>query len=96
MPVISLDAVMVLSRVERGPLFVGMQSKTDIVPSSASARAEGHRQRFRQFQADAAKAQRSQPLTEVETARLVADFHARGGLVTICPPMEAGTVTAGD
>ncbi|WP_137181755.1 hypothetical protein [Roseomonas sp. AR75] len=63
----------------------------DAVPATPS-RAEAYRERFRQSQAIAAQVARAraaggQP-SESEAARLVAEFHARGGKVTVCPQPE--------
>jgi hypothetical protein len=63
----------------------------DAVPTTPS-RAEAYRERFRQSQAIAAQVARAraaggQP-SESEAARLVAEFHARGGKVTVYPQAE--------
>jgi hypothetical protein len=60
----------------------------DVTPTTPT-RADAYRERFRQAQAIAAQIARAraaggQP-TETEAARLVAEFHARGGRVTVCP-----------
>jgi len=61
--------------------------------SSASAtRAERIRERMRQAQVIAAQAARlratgGQP-SGAEAARLIAEFHARGGQVTVCPMVD--------
>ena len=65
----------------------------DAAPTTPT-RADAYRERFRQAQAIAAQIARAraaggQP-TETEAARLVAEFHARGGQVTICPPPNDG------
>jgi hypothetical protein len=56
------------------------------------SRADVQRERFRRAQAIAAQTARAraaggQP-TETEAARLVAEFYARGGQVTVCPQHE--------
>jgi hypothetical protein len=60
--------------------------------SAAEARAEAHRERFRQAQAIAAQIARARaaggPPSADEAARLVAEFEARGGQVTVCPPPD--------
>jgi hypothetical protein len=61
--------------------------------SASTARAERIRERLRQAQIIAAQAARArtaggQP-SDDEAARLVADFHARGGQVTVCPTGDA-------
>jgi hypothetical protein len=60
----------------------------DATPATLT-RADAYRERFRQAQNIAAQIARAraaggQP-TETEAARLVAEFHARGGRVTVCP-----------
>lgn len=60
--------------------------------SAATRRADAYRERFRQSQAIAAQVARAraaggQP-SEDEAARMVAEFHARGGQVTVCPQPE--------
>ena len=61
-------------------------------PPAAASRAEAQRERFRRAQAIAAQAPRARAAGgapgEAEAARLVAEFHARGGRVTVCPPAE--------
>lgn len=78
-----------------------MQSDTENQPADAtsqhaepatSTKADMYRERFRQAQLIAAQVARAraaggQP-TETEAARLVAEFHARGGRVTVCPEAE--------
>ncbi len=58
-----------------------------------------YRERFRRAQAIAAQAARARAAggtpSEDEAARLVAEFHARGGQVTVCPPAEDGPLGAG-
>ena len=65
---------------------------TDAKAQAAAERAQKYRERFRRAQAIAAQAARSraaggQP-SEAGAARLIAEFHARGGRVTVCPPAE--------
>jgi len=77
-----------------------MQDEESTAPSEAEAgqlsssvtRAERIRERLRQAQFIAAQAARAraaggQP-SDDEAARLVAEFHARGGQVTVCPPVD--------
>lgn len=59
---------------------------------AATTRADAYRERFRRTQAIAAQVARAraaggQP-SENEAARLIAEFHARGGQVTVCPQPE--------
>ena len=57
---------------------------------AAAKRAEVGRARFHlAAQKDAAMAAGGKP-GEAEAARMVAEFHARGGRVTVCPPAEGG------
>jgi hypothetical protein len=57
--------------------------------SPSTARADAQRERFRRNQLIAAQAARIRaaggPPSENEAARLVAEFHAKGGQVTVCP-----------
>lgn len=56
----------------------------------AATRADAIRERFRRSQAVAAQGARARaaggPPNEEEAARLVTEFHAQGGRVTVCPP----------
>ena len=65
--------------------------KPDKSPTAAT-RADIFRERFRRAQAIAAQADRARaaggPPSEEEAARLVAEFQAQGGRVTICPPAD--------
>jgi hypothetical protein len=55
---------------------------------TAAKRAEAGRARFHvAAQRDAALAAGGAP-SEADAARMVAEFHARGGRVTVCPPAE--------
>ena len=55
---------------------------------AAAKRAEVGRARFHvAAQKDAALAAGGRP-SEAEAARMVAEFHARGGRITVCPPAE--------
>lgn len=68
-------------------------AKSDDAAQAARTRADAYRERFRQAQAIAAQVARAraaggQP-SETEAARLVAEFHARGGRVTVCPQPDA-------
>jgi hypothetical protein len=62
---------------------------------AASTRADIQRQRFRQSQAIAAQVGRARAAggapSDQQAARLIAEFHARGGQVTSCPPAEETT-----
>jgi aminoglycoside phosphotransferase family enzyme len=78
-----------------------MQNSDPDVPSgtetgetapAAPERAVRYRERARQAQIVAAQATRAraaggQPSND-DAARLVAEFHARGGQVTVCPPAD--------
>lgn len=72
-----------------------MQNHNDGRPAEAGAtghaaakRAEAGRARFHvAAQKDAALAAGGKP-NEADAARMVAEFHARGGRVTACPPAE--------
>jgi hypothetical protein len=67
----------------------------DAATPAATTRAEAYRERFRKAQAIAAQVARARAAggkpSEEEAARLVAQFHARGGQVTVCPPAEEAT-----
>jgi hypothetical protein len=55
---------------------------------AAAKRAEAGRARFHvAAQKDAALAAGGKP-NEADAARMVSEFHARGGRVTVCPPAE--------
>jgi hypothetical protein len=55
---------------------------------AAARRAEAGRVRFHvAAQRDAALAAGGAP-SEADAARMVAEFHAKGGRVTVCPPAE--------
>jgi hypothetical protein len=72
-----------------------MQDDSDEQPVEAGAtagravkRAEVARARFHvAAQKDAALAAGGKP-SEAEAAHMVAEFHARGGRITVCPPAE--------
>ena len=57
---------------------------------TAATRADAYRERFRRARVIAAQMARARAAggtpSEGEAARLVAEFHARGGRVTVCPP----------
>ncbi len=81
-----------------------MQNDNDGRPAAAGAtgraaakRAEAARARFHvAAQKDAALAAGGRP-SEAEASRMVAEFHARGGRITVCPPAEdAPPVTRSD
>ena len=73
-----------------------MQSDSDEQTAKAGAtghgaakRAEVARARFHvAAQKDAALAAGGAP-SEAEASRMLAEFHARGGRITVCPPAEA-------
>jgi hypothetical protein len=60
--------------------------------SAADTRAAAMRERFRQSQLIAAQVARARAAgglpSQSEAERLVAEFHARGGQVTVCPPAK--------
>jgi hypothetical protein len=58
--------------------------------SAATRRAEQQRLRFRIAEQRARSEQAGGQPSDDEAARLVAEFHARGGQVTVCPPAEEG------
>ena len=64
--------------------------KTDPKAQAKLDRAERYRERMRQSQAIAAQKARLGAAggtpSDDEAARMVAEFHARGGQVTACPP----------
>ncbi len=62
---------------------------------AAAKRAEAGRARFHvAAQKDAALAAGGRP-SEAEASRMVAEFHARGGRVTVCPPAEDAPPSGG-
>jgi diacylglycerol kinase family enzyme len=65
-------------------------TKTEAQAQSGLDRAERYRERFRLSQTIAAQRARIEATggkpNEDEAARMVSEFHARGGQVTICPP----------
>ena len=77
-----------------------MDNKTSGESPTAATRADVYRERFRRTQVIAAQAARARAAggtpSEDEAARLVAEYQARGGRVTVCPlaedePRDAGT-----
>jgi hypothetical protein len=66
---------------------------------AADARAAAFRERFRQSQAIAAQVARARAAggapSESDAARLIAEFHANGGKVTICPPASDAEAAGG-
>ena len=63
-------------------------TKAETAGRAAAKRAEVARARFRvAAQKDAALAAGGRP-SEAEASRMVSEFHARGGRVTVCPPAE--------
>ena len=60
--------------------------------TAAETRSEAYRQRLRQAQVIAAQVARARAAgalpSESDAERLIAEFHARGGLVTVCPPPD--------
>lgn len=76
------------------------EAETTEATPAATSRADAYRERFRRSQAIAAQVARAraaggQP-NERDAARLVAEFHARGGQVTICPQPEEDPLTEQD
>ena len=70
----------------------GQTTETDGKAQSGLRRAERLRERIRLSQTIAAQRARIEATggrpSEDEAARMVSDFHARGGQVTVCPPPE--------
>ncbi len=68
-------------------------------PPKAATRADAIRERLRRAQVIAAQAARVQaaggPPSKEESARLVAEFQAQGGRITVCPPAEDEAPDAG-
>ena len=63
-------------------------ARAEATGHAAAKRAEVARARFHlAAQKDAAMAAGGKP-NETDAARMVAEFHARGGRVTVCPPAE--------
>jgi hypothetical protein len=71
-------------------------SETENVASAASTRSEAQRERLRQSQAIAAQVIRAQAAggapNDEQAARLIAEFQARGGRITVCPPSDAASL----
>jgi hypothetical protein len=68
----------------------GPSAEAEAAGHAAAKRAEAGRARVHvAAQKDAAMAAGGSP-SEAEAARMVAEFHARGGRVTVCPPAEGG------
>ena len=66
----------------------GQTTMTEATGQPAAKRAEVARARFHiAAQKDAALAAGGRP-SEAEAARMVSEFHARGGRITVCPPAE--------
>ena len=66
----------------------GRTAKAEAAGRHAAKRAEVTRARFHvAAQKDAALAAGGRP-SEAEAARMVSEFHARGGRITVCPPAE--------
>ena len=64
-------------------------AKTGATGHAAAKRAEVARARFHvAAQREAALAAGGAP-SEADAARMVSEFHARGGRITVCPPAEA-------
>jgi diacylglycerol kinase family enzyme len=67
-------------------------TKVEAKAQSGLDRAERYRERFRLSQTIAAQRARIEATggkpDEDEAARMVSEFHARGGQVTICPPAD--------
>jgi hypothetical protein len=63
-------------------------AKAEAVGRYAAKRAEVTRARFHiAAQKGAASAAGGKP-SEAEASRMVAEFHARGGRITVCPPAD--------
>ncbi|WP_043363126.1 hypothetical protein [Belnapia sp. F-4-1] len=60
----------------------------DKVMSAAARRAEQQRTRYRIAEQRARSEQAGGKPSEDEASRMVAEFYARGGQVTVCPPAE--------
>ena len=70
-------------------------AKTGATGHAAAKRAEVARARFHvAAQREAALAAGGAP-SEADAARMVSEFHARGGRITVCPPAEAAPPTGG-
>jgi hypothetical protein len=66
----------------------GRTAEAGATGHAAARRAEVGRARFHvAAQKDAAMAAGGKP-NEAEAARMVAEFHAKGGRVTVCPPAD--------
>ena len=66
----------------------GQAAKAEAADRPAARRAEVARSRFHlAAQKDAALAAGGPP-SEAEAARMVSEFHAKGGRVTVCSPAE--------
>ena len=66
----------------------GQTAKAEATGRPSAKRAEAARARFHvAAQKDAALAAGGRP-SETEASRMVSEFHARGGRVTVCPPAE--------
>ena len=65
-------------------------AKAEAAGRAAAKRAEAARARFHvAAQKGAALAAGGSP-SEAEASRMLAEFHARGGRVTVCPPADEG------
>jgi hypothetical protein len=64
-------------------------------PQAAPTRADVYRERFQRGQTIAAQVARARAAggrpSDDEAARLIAEFHARGGQVTVCPQADDGS-----
>jgi hypothetical protein len=66
----------------------GQSTEAGATGHAAAKRAEAGRARFHvAAQKDAALAAGGKP-DEADAARMVAEFHAKGGRATVCPPAE--------
>ena len=73
----------------------GQSSKAEATGQAAAKRAEVARSRFHvAAQKEAALAAGGTP-SEAEASRMVAEFHAKGGRVTVCPPAEDALPSGG-
>ena len=63
------------------------EAETGGAAQAAARRTDGFRERFRRAQVARSRAAVGRP-SGAEVARLVSEFHAGGGRVTVCPPAE--------
>jgi hypothetical protein len=68
------------------------QPLTEKAASAATRRADQQRLRFRIAEQRARSEQAGGRPSDDEAARLVAEFHARGGQVQVCPPADESEI----